>query len=133
MPNLASWLQAVRERLAKATPGLWEVNDQDVTGVWRIKYPGEVYPSFVGGFYKGRADAELAANAPTDLTYACQVIEVAQGLVKLIEITSRHYTHETTCFSAPAESPCICGANLERADVVEALATWHRVVEGKDE
>ena len=60
MPDLTSWLQAVRQRLAKATPGPWT-------------------PPIVHALTEENCD--LALHVPTDLTYAVSVIEAAQAVV----------------------------------------------------
>ena len=68
-----------------ATPGNWQVHDQDITGVWRVEYPGEVYPSFVLGCYKGKADVDyIVATQPcVILALVARVQELTDALYQI--------------------------------------------------
>ena len=108
---LTTWLQTVRERLAKATPGPWaivhEVPDE-ISGIYAGK---ERIIETDSGFYPPRlADADLIAHSPTDLTRALDLLEAAQAVVK----AARPFSH-------PGDGP---GGRL-----ADALTHYQQVVE----
>ena len=90
MTNLATLT-----RLAQAaTPGKWKIHDQDITGVWRVEYPGTVYPSFVLGCYKGKADVDYIVATQPDviLTLVEKVRELeraARRMEQCVEMASK--------------------------------------------
>jgi hypothetical protein len=77
-------VEAIRERLAAATPGPWEwwpdPTGEDYSVGRPEEVPGEVGDSsqFVGTADE-QADADLIANAPSDLTHLLSALSAAEG------------------------------------------------------
>lgn len=127
MSNLTSWLQAVRERLAKATSRPWEcaANYDHSPNTLVIQVNPEKWPRVI--CYSRNIDAPnnltFIAHAPTDLTYAVSVIEAAQACIQAMELTVIHFERNQA------------GDNFQGDDeheawtaLANALTTWHRVV-----
>ena len=74
-------VEAIRERLAKATPGPWDVHSSTIRGV-QYRKDGTYWrrcsiARILGGanYVPEAPNAELIAHAPTDLAWACDEIE----------------------------------------------------------
>ena len=84
-----------------ATPGEGRGHDQDITGVWRVEYPGEVYPSFVLGCYRGKADVDyiVATQPRVILALVTRVREAETKLSNLCKCANRYPGRPTREYS----------------------------------
>lgn len=104
---MTPWLEAVKARLAAATPGPWSFPErlkwmrqvfrqQDVD---KVKEPHSGCPDHAiatvhlqyckDHSYPWEENARLIAHAPTDLTHAVQVIEAAERLAEVLQICKK--------------------------------------------
>ena len=122
--TLSSWLQAVRGRLAQATPGPWTavVNEPVERGGTRTFICSPTKQFVLVG---ETPDILLASHAPADLTYAVSVIEAAQ---RVIEAAQQIVPNVPSGVLRTAPSPLGGGLARGYADLIDALTTWHRVV-----
>ena len=103
MPNLSSWLQAVRTKLKSPCPHDCGIDYESC----------------------GRCTENIEA----DLTYACQVIEVA---LKVVDEATGLKQALNIYFDHSADGSTRKFVEEQRVAVVDAIATWHRVVGEKD-
>lgn len=123
---LTNWLTAVRQRLAKASPSPWTLAKTIPYSAIHNASGGE---ATIKCWHEG--DMELIYHAPTDLTYACQVIEAVQTtLIPALEHGLRSHANLWNQVVGQTLPP---DADLARQVMQDALTTWHRVVwEGRD-
>ena len=107
MAKLTSWLQGVRQRLAK--------NE------------GYHHTS------QGACDALCLERGccVSDRRYACQIIEAAQATISAASALQES-AHHTDC-QMELKGKYRCDQRCNWNKFMKALTTWHRVVEAKDE
>jgi len=113
--TLETRLAEIEERLAKATPGPWILDNSDPNEPLIIKTPeGLCLMQFSFSY----PNCDLAAHAPTDLARLCQALRVAVNTIKL---------YSKYCDARPADACELFGCKQSR----QALAEIERVMEGK--
>lgn len=82
--ELEKWLDEVKGRLEKATPGPWESNEDPTwgQGLWGPLHADTLETSM---HLICKTDADLIAAAPTDLKRAVRIIEHLQYALKTVE------------------------------------------------
>jgi hypothetical protein len=100
-------LQAIRERLEKATPGPWEARQNECVSGWFFDVGvAEGNRHGIAPIYRmlEQANAELIAHAPTDLSDLLSAYEAAQR--EIAELKDNHAFYCANCGACGEEGCC---------------------------
>lgn len=93
----------IRERLEKATPGEWRRYDH--AGPWHIWRDAGEGESHIAGDVLTDGDADLIAHAPSDLSWALDVIEEARMTVRnLLTLIATDRSWSASAFAKDARN-----------------------------